>query len=218
MIEIALSKLKNSALFTLSMRVYELIFPVKTPEMGIDLYFNLFTEAYTKYREAMEKAILNASETAQKDSFRDQMWSALRTHVKNYLRHPDFAAKAQAILAEIDKNGLGVAHRSYEEETAIIQNVTTTLDTQFADDLTEIQGTVWLDLLKQANADFETTQHTFNTKATEARQIDAASTARPELQEALRKLLTFLPMQAEVSGNSELATLVKQLETEVSRF
>jgi hypothetical protein len=138
--------------------------------------------------------------------------------VKNYLRHPDLDDKAQAILAEIDKNGLHITHRSYEEETAIIQNVITALETGFADDLAAIQATVWFDLLKQANADFETAQRNFNAAQTTAHEIDAASTVRPELEEALRTLLTFLPMQAEVTGNADLAALVKELETEAARF
>lgn len=218
MIEIALSKLKNNALFTLCMRVNELIMSQKTPEMGIDLYFDRFVAVYTQYKAAMEKAVLSAADLAQKDSFRDRIWVALRIHVKNYLRHPILASKAQAVLAELDKYGQVIYAQGYESETSIIQNVTTTLESQFANDLAEMHADVWFNLLKEANTDFETAQRTYNTQTTEAKEIEAATTVRPELEDALRKLFTFLPMQAEVSGNSDLEQLVKQLEVEVSRF
>jgi len=218
MIGISLSKLKNNVLFTLCLRVYELIVARKTPEMGIDLYFNRFLEAYTKYKEAMEKAVFSASELARKDSFRDQMWVAVRIHVKNYLRHPDLAAKAEAVLAELDKYGGSVYVQSYEAETAIIQNVCTTLESGFSGELADMHADGWFSLLKQANNDFEKAQRTFNAQKTDANEVDAASIVRPDLEDALRKLFIFLPMQAEVSGNADLEKLVKQLETEVSRF
>lgn len=218
MIEIALSKLKNNALFTLSLRVYELLLALKSPEMGIDLFFNQFVEAYNKYKAAMEKSVLSAADLALKDSTRDSMWVALRTHVKNYLRHPSLAPKAEAILSELDKYGPAVYDQSYESETAIIQSVTQTLEANFLDDLTEMQAIVWFDLLKQADNDFEAAQRTFNEQKTSADQVDAATTVRPELEEAVRKLFTFLPMQAEITGDKDLGKLVKQLEVEVSRF
>lgn len=218
MIEIALSKLKKNALFTLCLRVYELILARKTPEMGIDLYFDRFVDIYNQYKAAMGKAVLSAAELAQKDSFRDSMWVALRAHVKNYLRHPQLAPKAEAILTEIDKYGPAVYDQSYEAETAVIKGVSDTLDTKFSADLVEMHADVWFNLLKQADADFETAQRTFNAQKTEADEIDAASSLRPQLDDALRKLFLFLPMQAEVSGNKDLEKLVKQLEVEVSRF
>ena len=67
-------------------------------------------------------------------------------------------------------------------------------------------------------ADFETTLRAYNAQKSDADEVDAATSVRPRLEEALRKLLTFLPMQAEVTGNSSLNELVKQLEVEVSRF
>ena len=218
MIDISLSSLKNSALFTLSMRVYELILGVKTPEMGIDFYFNNFVTAYNKYKEAMEKSVLSSADVAAKDSFRDTIWVALRTHVKNYLRHPELAPKANVILAELDKNGSSVYDQSYETETAIIQSVCQTLEANFSTDLAAIQANIWFDLLKTANTDFEAAQRKLNMQQTAANQVDAATTARPQLDDALRKLFTFLPMQAEVTGNGALQELVNELQTEASRF
>jgi|GEM_PF-3910156 hypothetical protein len=218
MIEISLSKLKNNTLFTLCLRVHELVLAQKTPEMGIDLFFNRFAEAYNLYKAAMEKVVLSAADVAQKDSFRDTMWVALRAHVKNYLRHPKLSAKAEAILAELDKYGSAVYSQSYEAETAIIKSVCNTLDATFSTDLNKIQANVWFDLLKQADAEFEAAQRSFNKQKTDANEVDAASTIRPELEDALRKLFAFLPMQAEVTSDENLVKLVKQLEVEVSRF
>jgi hypothetical protein len=56
------------------MRVYELILPAKTPEMGIDLYFDRFVNAWNQFKAAMEKGVLSAAEIARLDSFRDRMW------------------------------------------------------------------------------------------------------------------------------------------------
>ncbi|GET24735.1 DUF6261 family protein [Prolixibacter sp. NT017] len=218
MIEIALSGLKNNVLFTLCKRIYELILSVKTEEMGIDFYFGRFEEAYAEYKAAMEKSVLSAAEIAEKDSFRDRMWSALRIHVKNYLRHPLLGAKATPILNEIDKYGKQVVKQSYEAESAIIHNLTETLESGFTDDLAAMHADEWLSLLKDANTDFETTLRAYNAQKSNADEVDAATSVRPGLEEALRKLLTFLPMQAEVTGNSGLNELVKQLEVEVSRF
>ncbi|GET29091.1 DUF6261 family protein [Prolixibacter sp. SD074] len=218
MIEIALSRLKNNALFTLCKRIYELILSVKTEEMGIDFYFGRFEEAYAGYKAAMEKSVLSADEIAEKDSFRDQMWSALRIHVKNYLRHPSLGAKAATILDEINKNGKRVAQQSYEAESAIIQNLSETLESGYGGDLAAMHADEWLTLLKDANTDFETTLRAFNAQKSDADEVDAATSVRPGLEEALRKLLMFMPMQAEVTGNNGLNELVKQLEVEVSRF
>ena len=146
------------------------------------------------------------------------MWVALRIHVKNYLRHPDLAARARLILAELDKYETSVYAQSYEAETAIIQNVCMALEAGFFGDLTAMHADVWFNLLRQANTEFETAQRAFNARKTGANEVDAASTVRPELEDALRKLLTFLPMQAEVTGHPVLQSLVKELEVEVSRF
>ncbi len=220
MIEISLSALNNKDLFTLSKRTHELILAAKTPEMGIDLYFNLFDQVFQQYQAAMEKPVLSAGVIAQKDSARDEMWIALRAHVKNYLRHPDTAmsTKAKAVMAELDKYGTSVYSKSYESETAIIQNVSQTLETKFATELVEMNANVWFELLKQAGNDFEDSLRYFNEQKANANEVDAAYKVRPQLEDALRKLFLFLPMQAEVSGDKNLEKLVKQLKVEIGRF
>lgn len=215
---ISLSTLKNNSLFTLGLRINELVSKRITPEMGIDYYYNLFNKAFQEFKAAMEQAVFSAAELAEKDSFRDQMWVALRLHVKNYLRHPEESAAAQRILTEIDKYGSKIYSLSYESESAIIQNVCATLGNDFSSEMAAINAMVWFDLLVQANNDFEAAQRSVNQDKITANETEAATNVRPELEKAIRNLLAYIPMQAEVSGNAELQQLVKELEVETSRF
>lgn len=218
MLELNFNKLKNSSLFTLGMRVKDLIEAKKTPEMGIDFYFARYQPAFAKYKVAMERGVVRSGELAQKDAFRDSMWSALRAHVKNYLRHPQLSAVAKVVLAEIDKYGKRVGNKNYEDETAVIENVCTILENKHNADLTSLRANDWFDLLKQANTYFETAQRSYNEQVSVEKQTEAASSVRPELENAMRNLFSFLPMQAEVTGNSDLVELVNDLEVEISRF
>ena len=64
----------------------------------------------------------------------------------------------------------------------------------------EMNANVWFELLKQAGNDFEDSLRYFNEQKANANEVDAAYKVRPQLEDALRKLFLFLPMQAEVSG------------------
>ncbi len=218
-IQIALSRLTTKDLFTLGLRVKEILSAKKTDEMGIDFYAKRFVRAFDLYSLAMQKDSVSTEDVQQTDSERDNLWIALRTHIKNYLRHPDatLCNYSKTLLAEMDKHGKNIYNLSYKAETAVLENLIKTFDNK-GTELAALYANHWYALLKEKQGEFEAKLRIFTQDLSENQQQDAAYLLRPELVQSIYALFRFLPMQVEMTDNADLKKMVEQLQVEAARF
>lgn len=218
-IKLALSALSVKELFTLGLRIKEIVASRMTEEMGINFYFNAFLLLLDQYATAMQKASISAEQLQLEDSGRDNLWIALRSHIYNFMRHPDAAisAIAKSLLHDMDKQGDRIYDKSYSTETAAIENVIALFDNR-TQDLQDIKADEWYTLLKEKQAAFESDLQLYDAAKTDNKQQEAAYSLRPTFIESIDKLFNFLPMQAEITDNADLQDIVNLLQTEADRF
>ncbi len=220
MFNINFSKLNNDKLYTLALRIREILDQYPAEELGIMLYVKNFIDEFVKYKEAMLRLSTGLKIIGDKDAVRDTFSIAFRSHVKNYINHPDeeTSKKAAALLVEIDKHGKQFYRKSHKEETAILDYIFKVVDEMFSSFVVEIHADIWYNFLKDAQADFENTVREVTKGKAEMGDIESASTVRPELIGAARNLFTFLPLHYKVTKNEQLKTLIAQLDEEIKRF
>ncbi|MBI9069015.1 MAG: hypothetical protein JEZ09_17090 [Salinivirgaceae bacterium] len=220
MITISLSKLGNQELFTLGKRVSEILSAVDTEKMGIKLYADNFSLKFDAYKKSFEKLSVSAEQVAQKDALRDDYYIALRNTIRNFNYHPSTALKEKArkILGVLNKNGNQIYALNYKAESAALTSIISEIDKNWLTDVTEMGAHIWFNLLKPAQADFETTVSNFTAEKAENIKVTSATTARPEIEDAIRKLFTFLPLQYEMTQAPELSDLMGQLQVAADRF
>ena len=220
MISIALSNLRNNELLTLCLRTNEIISAVDADLLGFALYKDLFTSAYNVFKNGMEHQSVSTEEVAVADNQRDEMLKGLTNHLRNYRYHPDENKRqlARTILGNITKHGSRIYDDSYETETAKLTQIVTVIETGHSASLGEIAAEEWFELVKDSNANFEQTLRKYNGDKVLDENTLSATKARAELIDAIRKLFTFLPLQAEITQNAELIQMVGQLKVEAERF
>ncbi|MFA9392044.1 MAG: DUF6261 family protein [Prolixibacteraceae bacterium] len=220
MLDIAFSKLTNEKLFALSLRVKELISPLVFSELGIELYANAFMNSHEKYSESMSKGHVSSDTVGQRDSDRDDLSKGFVLNVRSYTYFPDQAKKdaAKALLKVIDQVGRGFYRESYDVQTAKMENLFIQIDENHTDKISLLGLTEWYSFLKGAESNFISTLLQYTSDKADLATIEAATKNRASLIDSMRKLFTFLPMQAEISDSEVLQKLIAQLDEELSRF
>lgn len=220
MINLPLSRLNNHELFTLSKRIHELITEYNTAELGIKPYADNFAEKFSVYSVSFEKQSVDAKSIAEKDGVRDRYFIAFRTHVQNFSYHPDAALreKSDAIVKILNRDGVRVYRENYKKQSASLESMLTELEKNNLSAIQEMGAKVWFDLLKQAQTDFESNLKGITEQKAENNQIASASEVRHELVEALRKLLTFLPLHNEMLQSAVLGDLISNIQVIADRF
>ncbi len=220
MLNVPYSRLQNDDLYALALRTDEILAPRPIDEMGITLYYNNFKKNYEKYKQSMQHISSNAKAVQLKDGVRDDYSRSFIRHIENYLCYPDEAIRKRVteLLQEIYKHGPNIQKRSYKKETTILETIIAKIEAEFMDLMEQTQAMVWLNLLKEAQTDFEKTLREYTKNKKDDEKVDAPTTVRPDLVGAMRKLFTFLPMQYELTGNEELGQIIEQLKVELRRF
>ncbi|NJN27054.1 MAG: hypothetical protein HC819_14295 [Cyclobacteriaceae bacterium] len=220
MMEIALTSLDNQQLFTLASRVETLLGKQDTSALGIKPYADKFLSRFSDYKTSFEKQSLNTEQIAQKDGERDNMYIALRNHIRNYHYHPesDKKEKARKLLSVLNQHGQQVYSESYSVETAALEAIISEFDKNQLPVLEELRATEWFTNLKNAQADFEKTVLGHTELKAESAKIDSATKSRSGLVDALRKLFLFMPLHYEMTQSAPLGSLIDQLQIESDRI
>jgi hypothetical protein len=216
---LSFSKLNNKELYTLGLRTKEIILPRPIDEMGLKVYFDAFTEAFTRYEAGMQNENEHGGVVSQADSERDDIYRGFEGNLKNYQNYPDeeLKRKVNELLNKMAKFGPRVIHRKYKEETAIIVSIINIVESGYMDLMSQTHTDVWFNLLKEKQTKFENTLRE-HTKALSEDNVESASTVRPELVEAMRNMFTFMPLHHRVTKNTDLGEIIKQLKVELGRF
>ena len=220
MFNIRFSRLNNDKLYTLALRIKEILDQYPAEELGIFLYVKNFVDEFIKYKKAIQRLRADLKIIGEKDGVRDTFSIAFRNHVKNYINHPDaeISAKAEKLLAEIDKHGKQFYRKSHKDETAILEYIFKVVEEMFSDFIVETHTDVWYNFLKAAQIDFEKTVRGITKGKAEEGDVESASNVRPGLIEAIRDLFTFLPLHYKITQSEQLGKLIAQLDEEVKRF
>lgn len=220
MIAVSISTLSNADLFAFVSQVNNILSDTDADIPGIELYVNNFTERYIAYKESYENTSAFAEQVLVKDTQRDDYFIALTTHIKNFKHHPDpkFRKKADELVAILNKEGNKVYQLSHNSETAALQEIIKTVDANYLPDMELLGALVWYNLLKEVEAEFELIMNDYVEKKKKTVKLDAATGIRKELESSVRKLLTFLPMQFELTHNETLGQLVDQLQQVAYKF
>lgn len=220
MLSLPLTRLNNDKLYTLGLRLKEIIEPAPVTEFGIEFYFSKFVKEFEKYKNAMQRLKKNQKIVNEKDQVRDKFGKAYKNHVGNYLHHPDeeISKKAAQLLAEIERNGKQFYNKTYNEETAILEYIFKVTDEQFSDFIVTIGAAEWYNLLKEAQLDFEKTLRTISKESAEEGIVESATSIRPGIENAIRDLFSFLPLHYGATQNEGLGKLIAQIEEELKRF
>ena len=219
MFKISLSRLNNDQLYTLAFRTIEVIQPYPVKEMGIELFFNNLSKEFKKFAKAREKLAIDGKVLGGLDKTRDVYYNNMNSHLQNYLDYPDEDIKQQtkALLNEINRHGTGVAKRRYKDETAILQTIIAKISAEFLD-LMDKSHNVWFNLLVGAQTAFEQKFHELSGKKVDSNKIESPTDLRPDVEEGVRKLYSFMPLQLELTGNENLKKIIELLEEELKRF
>ncbi|MBN1252013.1 MAG: hypothetical protein JXR51_01680 [Bacteroidales bacterium] len=220
MITLSFSRTGTRELFTLGTRIKELLSNYNAEELGIKLYVDNFNEKYQTYKNSIEKQEISADVLTQKDSLRDNYFLALRGHLRNFRYHPDDAKKENAnkIIAILNKEGENIHRAAYKTETAALISIINEIENTSNGMLEDLNAAEWFNLLKQAQNDFEESLKKYSENKAEIQKVSSASDNRKSFEESMRKLFMFLPMQYEMTSNTELDNLIRQLQVIADRF
>ena len=110
------------------------------------------------YKQTQGSSI--TKELQEIDARRDNAIIGIRGVISSYLYHytPNVVIAAEQLLATIDKHGVGIARRTYNEQTGIINSILKDIEKEnvLTEAVTTLQLTTWINELKDANTVFNT--------------------------------------------------------------
>lgn len=132
---------------------------------------------------------------AEADRHRDKLYNGLRDYIKGYagLEPLPHSAKAKTIYALFKKYGTGLTKLKYAEQTAQLRKFLE--ETSLPENLLLLEDLGVkdiLEMLKQAQDDFDAVYVEQITSNSELRNIPSATKIRSELEEYLRAYFTFI--------------------------
>jgi type I site-specific restriction endonuclease len=142
-------------------------------------------------------------EVAEADSRRDEPFEQIKGMVRAHAAIPSLASSKAAVevLDVIETYGIGLSKLSYAEETAQMGRLIVALDAgEMQANLTALNLLPTYGLMKQAQADFEALYATQLEVNAELRNLPSATSARKELEQAIRAYLDLLTAMRTVEG------------------
>src|SRR5690606_1213837 len=104
------------------------------------------------------------------------------------------------------------------KQSAALTAAINTIDATALADVEALEAGTWYAFLKEAHSDFLQTVSQVTGNKAESDQIAPASMARKDLEEAIRRLLTFIELQYGITEAAELNQLLAQIQAVANRF
>ncbi len=220
MIKISLSKVSNQDLYTFGDHIRKFLSKFNVELLGILMFVQRFLQALTIFERSIEKQTASSEAISILDSLRDNYFVALKAHLRNFEHHPDAAKrkKAQTIYDILTKEGEYIHKKGYSTQSAAFRAAIKEIDAKYLEDIELLFAGEWYQFLKEAQRVFDEAiiKHT-EQKADEA-TIASATESRRELENSLRKLFAFLPMQHELTQDNDLEDLIRKVQAEADRY
>ncbi|CEN39597.1 DUF6261 family protein [Capnocytophaga cynodegmi] len=195
--KITLSKLNTKELATLTETTISISKSGKYTFVESNELLKQVEEIFNVYRIVYTKSTFSGKgkSVAEADKNRDKLYNGLRDYIKGYagLEPLPHNAKAKTIYAVFKKYGTGLSKLKYVEQTAQLRKFLEEMNLPENLLLLEDLGVkAVLELLKQAQDDFDVIYAEQIASNSELRNIPSASKVRTELEEYLRAYFTFI--------------------------
>jgi hypothetical protein len=220
MIKISLSKLVNSELYTLGIRIRKVLEKFNAEELGISLYVSKVLKALGVFETSVEQHNASADNVAHKDSVRDDFFKALKMYFGIFRYHPDNEKqkKAQKLFDILNRDGSRIYLAGYNTQSASFRKIIKEIDSSYMNDIEALGAGEWYGLFKDSQIGFENTLAEYTAQKADESLIESASDNRKQFEEALRKLFMFLPLHYEMIENEDINNLIRNIQAETDRF
>ncbi len=153
-----LQRLRNEEHFQFHTETTDLVDKYQPETLGIGMFFPFYRESLNQEKQALTKTGKSefTDDIASADTRRDNILIGFSATVRAAEKHFDPMVKEAAgrIGFLLDKYGR-INDKSYEQETAAVNNLIEELEHDCLDELMIIHLEPWLDQLRVANRDFE---------------------------------------------------------------
>ena len=220
MIKISLSAISNQGLYTLGDHIRKLLTKFDVKALGILLFVQRFLKALKIFEESMEKQNVSSEKVAMQDAQRDNYFVALKAHLRNFEYHPVAVKKnkAKAIYDILVKDGENIYNAGHSTQSASFRASIKEIDKNHMSALKDLFAEEWYTLFKNSQADFDKAIIKHTELKADAMLIASATKNRKALENSLRKLFAFLPMQYELAPSPELEDLIRNVQVEADRY
>lgn len=220
MIKISLSAVSNQDLYTLGDHIRKILTKFNVKALGILLFVQRFLNALKIFEESIEKQGVSAEKVALLDARRDNYFVALKAHLRNFEYHPNAVKKekAKAVYDILVKDGEDIYNAGYSTQSASFRASIKEIDENHMSALKDLFADEWYTLFKDSQEDFDKSIMEYTEQKADASLIASATQNRKALENSLRKLFAFLPMQYELVPSPELEDLIRNVQAEADRY
>lgn len=220
MIKISISKVSNQDLYTFGDHIRKLLSKFNVELLGILLFVQRFLQALTIFEASIEKQTASSEAVSILDSLRDNYFVALKGHLRNFEYHPvaEKRKKAQAIYDIITKEGEYIHKKAYSTQSAAFRAAIKEIDANYMEDIESLFAGEWYQFFKEAQRIFDEAIIKHTEQKADEKLIASATESRRDLENSLRTLFSFLPMQHELTQDNDLEDLIRKVQAEADRY
>lgn len=217
---ISLKRLRNAEHYQFHTEVKDLVVATTPESLNISSLFDTYLQHFQNEGIAMN--MIQKSEftnaLVEADNQRDSIFRGLFDLVKSGTNHFDPAIKqaAERVMLVFNETG-NISAMPYNEETAVITAVIDKLQTDYADDLTTLTATAWVEQLGIKNNAFDSLSK--SRYASEAGKPDLnMREVRKEVDRSFRKIAQLINALILVNGETDYASFVNELNQRIEKF
>ncbi len=217
---IRLKKLRNAEHYQFHTEVKDLVVAATPESLSISPLFASYQQYFQDEGIAMN--VIQKSEftddLVDTDIERDSVFRGLFDLVKSGTNHFEPAIKqaADRVMLVFDETG-NISAMPLNEETAVISTTIDKLRTDYADDLTTLTATAWVNQLETKNNAFESLAK--SRYSSEAGKPDLnMQELRKEVDSTFRKIAQLINALILVNGETDYANFVNELNERIEKF
>lgn len=197
--KVNISKLSTTALAEISKRIINITSEPAYSEAAKSPLFAAVKTEYAIYEPLYTKQVFSGKgkSVAQLDKERDKLYSGLKNYIKAYIELPRLAnqAQAEALYNTFKIHDLKLTEKSYAEQSALLDKLIAELDK--SENQTQLEALS----LKTTFEDLKAKQQEFNqvfaeqiVENADLRKTKSATSARKDLEQAIRDYLNFITL------------------------
>jgi hypothetical protein len=217
---VKLDRLRNEEWFQFFTEFKTFVEQTMPEVLDIVELFVVFVTLYGKADELLEQ-IRKSNFTAliaEKDGLRDNAYRGISETVYTAKKHydPTKRTAAESLSALIDHYG-NVADKPYNEETATIYNFCQDIRSKYANEISILDLTGWIDELERVNNDFEKTILDRNKEYAEKDEGNMLD-IRKKTDRTYLDIVERIEALSLVKGNEQYETFIKNLNANIDRY
>ena len=206
-VAINFSMIPSDELLTLALSIIKFFEGADLSGTGLDVFIANIKKTVTEFESALERESKNpyTDLLVKADDARDESFIAFRDYAEACLHRKKEGWKVAAvyIISVIRKHGWGAANFGYKAETAALTHISSEIRSKYLAQLNLIAGAEWLDEMDADQLAFEELVKESITSG--YGDSPTVRKTRPALVDAIRSLLSFLPLQYKVTDSIALS-------------